>query len=83
MILESPIEPVMEADAVTLRCRKNKTPINHIADFYKDGSYIGTGYKGEITIRSVSKSDEGPYKCSISGAGESPERRLTVRGKRW
>ncbi|KAL7375850.1 hypothetical protein ABVT39_025342 [Epinephelus coioides] len=31
-----------------------------------------------MTISSVSKSDEGLYRCHISGAGESPESRLTV-----
>ncbi|XP_067380114.1 low affinity immunoglobulin gamma Fc region receptor III-A-like isoform X2 [Channa argus] len=80
VILDSPIHPVMEGDSVTLRCRKKKTPTDHIADFYNHGFYIGTGYNGEMTIRSVSKSDEGPLKCSISGAGDSPERWLTVTG---
>ncbi|XP_044198408.1 high affinity immunoglobulin gamma Fc receptor I-like [Thunnus albacares] len=79
VILESPAHPVMEADDVTLRCRKKNTALSHIADFYKHGLHFGTGYKGEMTIHSVSKSDEGPYKCSISGAGESAESWLTVR----
>ncbi|GAA6232326.1 high affinity immunoglobulin gamma Fc receptor IB-like [Lates japonicus] len=34
-----------------------------------------------MTIQNVSKSDEGLYRCSISGAGESPESRLTVLKK--
>ncbi|XP_070849835.1 uncharacterized protein [Chaetodon trifascialis] len=50
----------------------------HIADFFKDGFHLGTQYKSNVTIQNVSKSDEGLYKCSISGAGESPESRLTV-----
>ncbi|XP_067380110.1 low affinity immunoglobulin gamma Fc region receptor III-B-like [Channa argus] len=78
VILDSPIHPVMEGDSVTLRCRKTETATDHIADFYSHGIYIGTGYNGEMTIHSVSKSDEGPLKCSISGAGDSPERWLTV-----
>lgn len=82
VMLESPIHPVMEGDSVTLRCRKNKTPANNIADFYKHGVYTGTGYKGELTIHNVSKSDEGFYKCRISGDGESPEKWLSVRGER-
>ncbi|XP_056225533.1 Fc receptor-like A [Seriola aureovittata] len=79
VILESPVCPVMEEESVILRCRKTKTSTKHIADFYKDGFLIGTGYKGEMTIHSVSKSGEGLYKCSISGTGESTGRRLTVR----
>uniref|UniRef100_A0A4W6DWL5 Ig-like domain-containing protein n=1 Tax=Lates calcarifer TaxID=8187 RepID=A0A4W6DWL5_LATCA len=80
VILESPVHPVTEGESVTLRCRKRNTPINHIADFYRYSFRIGTGYKGDLIIPSVSKSDEGLYKCSISGSGESAESRLTVRG---
>uniref|UniRef100_UPI003AAE5534 low affinity immunoglobulin gamma Fc region receptor II-c-like n=1 Tax=Centroberyx gerrardi TaxID=166262 RepID=UPI003AAE5534 len=80
VILESPVLPVMEGDNVTLNCRTQTTPSNLTADFYKDGFLISrTGSTGEMTIHSVSKSDEGLYKCSISGVGESPESRLPVR----
>lgn len=65
---------------MTLHCRSKKTSIAHIADFYKDGLLIGTGSFGEMTIKSVLKSDEGLYKCSISDFGESPESWLAVRG---
>ncbi|XP_071315702.1 low affinity immunoglobulin gamma Fc region receptor III-A-like [Trachinotus anak] len=79
VILESPDHPVTEGQSVTLRCRNKKTSTNHIADFYRYGLHTGTGYNGEMTIHSVSKSDEGPYKCRLSGAGESAESWLTVR----
>ncbi|XP_071401731.1 low affinity immunoglobulin gamma Fc region receptor II-a-like [Centroberyx affinis] len=78
VILESPVLHVMEGDAVTLNCT-TKTPSNLPADFYKDGFLIRTDSTGEMTIHSVSKSDEGLYKCSISGVGESPESWLAVR----
>lgn len=81
MILESPVRPVMEGSSVTLRCRKRKNTLSSIADFYKDGFQLKTGYKGEMTITNVSMSDEGLYKCNISGAGESPESRLAVKGE--
>ncbi|XP_078020315.1 low affinity immunoglobulin gamma Fc region receptor II-like isoform X3 [Epinephelus lanceolatus] len=77
VILESPAVPVPEGDAVTLSC-KNETTSGRIADFYKDGALILTGYAGNVTIRSVSKSDEGLYKCDIIGVGESAESLLTV-----
>ncbi|KAM4536519.1 Fc receptor-like protein 5 [Odontesthes bonariensis] len=79
VILESPPPPVKEGDSVTLRCRKHNDPTTHIADFYKHGVRIKTGYNGEMIIHRVSKSDEGPYKCSISGFGESTESRLAVQ----
>ncbi|XP_044198090.1 low affinity immunoglobulin gamma Fc region receptor II-like [Thunnus albacares] len=79
VILESSVVPVMEGDTVTLRCR-NKTTSSHLtADFYKNGLFMRSSSTGEITIHSVSKSDEGFYKCNISDVGESPESRLTVR----
>uniref|UniRef100_UPI003AABFEBF low affinity immunoglobulin gamma Fc region receptor III-A-like n=1 Tax=Centroberyx gerrardi TaxID=166262 RepID=UPI003AABFEBF len=81
VILESPALPVMEGDAVTLKCRNKTTPSNLPADFYKDGLLIRTGSTGEMTIRSVSKSDEGLYKCRISHLGDSPESWLAVRGE--
>ncbi|XP_049922774.1 low affinity immunoglobulin gamma Fc region receptor III-like [Epinephelus moara] len=77
VILESPALPVPEGDAVTLSC-KNETTSGRIADFYKDGALILTGYAGNVTIRSVSKSDEGLYKCDIIGVGQSAESLLTV-----
>ncbi|XP_071382263.1 low affinity immunoglobulin gamma Fc region receptor III-A-like isoform X2 [Centroberyx affinis] len=78
VILESPVRPVMKGDAVTLNCT-TKTPSNLPADFYKDGFLIRSDSTGEMTIHSVSKSDEGLYKCDISGVGESPESWLAVR----
>ncbi len=81
VILESPVLPVKEGDQVTLHCKKKKSPADLIADFYKNGLRIRTGYKGNMTIYNVSTSDEGLYKCNISGGGESPESRLVVRGE--
>uniref|UniRef100_UPI003AAE61F5 cell adhesion molecule CEACAM20-like n=1 Tax=Centroberyx gerrardi TaxID=166262 RepID=UPI003AAE61F5 len=78
VILQSPVLPVMEGAAVTLNCT-TKTPSNLPADFYKDGSLIRTESTGQMTIHRVSKSDEGLYKCNISGPGESPLSWLAVR----
>ncbi|XP_055772863.1 low affinity immunoglobulin gamma Fc region receptor II-b-like, partial [Salvelinus fontinalis] len=77
VILESPVLPVTEGDSVTLHCRYQGTSSNLTADFYKDGSLIGTETTGEMTIPAVSKSDEGLYKCSTS-EGESPESLMTL-----
>uniref|UniRef100_A0AAX7TKX3 Ig-like domain-containing protein n=2 Tax=Astatotilapia calliptera TaxID=8154 RepID=A0AAX7TKX3_ASTCA len=73
VILEIPAVPVMEGETVTLGCRNKTTSFNFTTDFYKDGLHISTNSTQNMTIHRVSKSDEGYYKCSISGAGESPE----------
>ncbi|XP_032381458.1 low affinity immunoglobulin gamma Fc region receptor II [Etheostoma spectabile] len=79
VVLESPALPVMEGDAVTLRCRTKMTPFSsRITNFYKDGRLVGSSPTGNLTIESVFKSHEGRYKCNIPGAGESPESRLAV-----
>ncbi|KAE8279471.1 hypothetical protein D5F01_LYC23060 [Larimichthys crocea] len=78
VILESPVH-VTEGDHVTLKCQKKKDSGHPIAEYYKDGLRIKTVYEGNMTIFNVSASDEGFYKCYISGAGESPESWLAVR----
>ncbi|XP_045069742.1 basement membrane-specific heparan sulfate proteoglycan core protein-like isoform X3 [Coregonus clupeaformis] len=78
VILESPVHPVTKEDSVTLRCKYRTISSNFKADFYKDGVLIKNETTGEMTIPTVSKSDEGFYKCK-SGQGESPESWVTVR----
>ncbi|CAI5660968.1 unnamed protein product [Oreochromis niloticus] len=78
VILESPAVPVLMEETVTLSCRNKIASSNFTADFYKNGCPIHRGATGSMTIQRVSKSDEGLYKCSISGAGESPESWLNV-----
>uniref|UniRef100_A0AAQ6ITM4 Ig-like domain-containing protein n=1 Tax=Anabas testudineus TaxID=64144 RepID=A0AAQ6ITM4_ANATE len=79
VILEIPALPVMEGEAVTLTYRNKTTSSQTSADFYYYGDFIGSSSTGNMNIHNVSKSDEGLYKCSISGAGESAESRLIVR----
>uniref|UniRef100_A0AAX7VN62 Ig-like domain-containing protein n=1 Tax=Astatotilapia calliptera TaxID=8154 RepID=A0AAX7VN62_ASTCA len=81
VILQSPVLPVMEGDDVTLLCETKTTPSNLPAAFYKDGSLIRKQPTGHMTIQHVSRSDEGLYKCDISGHGESPSSWITVTGK--
>ncbi|MEQ2301637.1 hypothetical protein AMECASPLE_038147 [Ameca splendens] len=78
VILNISAQPVKEGSDVTLRCINKNTEKTHISDFYKNGSHLGIYYKTGLTLSKVSKSDEGLYKCSISGAGESPESWLAV-----
>ncbi|XP_049424611.1 carcinoembryonic antigen-related cell adhesion molecule 20-like [Epinephelus fuscoguttatus] len=79
VILESPVLPVEEGNNVTLTCRKKMSSSHLSAGFYKDGVLIRSSSTGEMTIHSVSKCDQGLYKCHISGAGESPESWMAVR----
>ncbi|XP_030609945.1 Fc receptor-like protein 3 [Archocentrus centrarchus] len=81
VILESPVHPVQEGDAVTLRCTNKSISFSSHANFYKDGLFIGNSSTGIVTIHKVSKSDEGFYKCNIYGAGSSPASWLAVRGQ--
>ncbi|KAI3376430.1 hypothetical protein L3Q82_016437 [Scortum barcoo] len=71
----------MEGDDVTLHCKTKTPPSNLPAAFYKDGSLIRPESAGHMTIRHVSKSDEGLYKCHISSHGESPPSWISVSGK--
>uniref|UniRef100_A0A3Q3E0M4 Ig-like domain-containing protein n=1 Tax=Labrus bergylta TaxID=56723 RepID=A0A3Q3E0M4_9LABR len=79
VILESPIS-VVEGEAVTLRCRRKTTSSNLSADFYKDGRFIRRSSTGNMSIPSVSKCDEGFYKC-ISVGRESAESLMAVQGE--
>uniref|UniRef100_A0A6Q2Z2N1 Ig-like domain-containing protein n=1 Tax=Esox lucius TaxID=8010 RepID=A0A6Q2Z2N1_ESOLU len=79
VILESPVHPVTEGDSLTLLCtHRNQPHTNTKADFYKDGVLISNDSIQEMTIPTVSKSDEGFYKCK-SDQIESPESWVTVR----
>uniref|UniRef100_A0A3Q2NT49 Ig-like domain-containing protein n=1 Tax=Fundulus heteroclitus TaxID=8078 RepID=A0A3Q2NT49_FUNHE len=80
VILQSPVLPVMEGDDVTLSCHTKTAPSNLPAAFYKDGSLIRTEPAGHMTLHHVTSSDEGLYRCSISGHGESPSSRISVSG---
>ncbi|XP_039458609.1 low affinity immunoglobulin gamma Fc region receptor II-like [Oreochromis aureus] len=78
VILEIPAVPVMEGEDVSLRCRNKMLSSSIAADFYKYGRHIGSSVTGNMTIHRVSKSDEGLYKCKISGGEESSESWLSV-----
>ncbi|CAJ1048290.1 low affinity immunoglobulin gamma Fc region receptor II-a-like [Xyrichtys novacula] len=82
VILEIPVLPVVEGDNVTLTCRNKLLSSNFTSQFFKDGLLMDSSSTGTMTIHSVSRSNEGLYKCSISEAGESPESWLKVRGPR-
>uniref|UniRef100_A0AAX7SER5 Ig-like domain-containing protein n=1 Tax=Astatotilapia calliptera TaxID=8154 RepID=A0AAX7SER5_ASTCA len=79
VILQSPVFPVFEGNNVTLRCISKTTHTNQSANFYKDDGLIDRSPSDNMEINSVSRSDEGRYKCSISGVGTSPESWLHVR----
>ncbi|XP_061565831.1 high affinity immunoglobulin gamma Fc receptor I-like [Cololabis saira] len=79
VILQSPVLPVMEGDNVTLSCR-TETP-NLSAHFYRDDTLLSSELAGHMTLQHVSRSDEGRYRCHISGLGKSPPSWLFVRAR--
>ncbi|CAI5686065.1 unnamed protein product [Oreochromis niloticus] len=84
VILESPIDPVMEGNQVTIRCSYKGedeyiSKSDFLAAFYKDGVFIGTGDAGTMTFSALSKSDGGFYKCKHPSKGESRQSFLAVR----
>lgn len=78
VILDSPVLPVVEGHHVTLSCRYKSAHVL-MTDFYKDGLLIGSSSTGNLSLHTVSRSDEGLYKCDVRGSGESPQSWLTVR----
>ncbi|KAM9717604.1 low affinity immunoglobulin gamma Fc region receptor III-like isoform 2-T2 [Menidia menidia] len=79
VVLEVLPEVVVEGDSVTLRCRSRNDSSPRIADFFQHGVRVATGYGGELRLPRAARGHQGAYRCSISGLGESEERRLTVR----
>ncbi|XP_058479678.1 Fc receptor-like B isoform X1 [Solea solea] len=80
VILQSPALPVTEGQNVTLTCKTKAPPSDLPAAFYKDGFLVGTELTRHMTIQRVSKSNEGTYRCDISGMGESPSSWIRVTG---
>ncbi|KAK3567262.1 hypothetical protein QTP86_015710, partial [Hemibagrus guttatus] len=80
VILDSPVHPVTEGRPLNLRClsRSKKIPDSGV-DFYKDDSILQNQTTGEMTISSVSKSDEGFYHCKHLERGESSKSWVSVR----
>ncbi|KAM8748314.1 uncharacterized protein AB9X84_016043 [Acanthopagrus schlegelii] len=80
VILESPVSAVTEGESVTLRCSTQSNSSDLRASiFMKDRSAVGAAITGEMTVHSVSKSDEGLYMCVITDVGASAESWLAVR----
>ncbi|KAG7330486.1 hypothetical protein KOW79_006708 [Hemibagrus wyckioides] len=80
VILDSPVHPVTVGDPLTLHClyRSKMIPGSGV-DFYKDDSILQNQTTGEMTISSVSKSDEGFYHCKHPEGEESPKSWVSVR----
>ncbi|XP_058479680.1 low affinity immunoglobulin gamma Fc region receptor II-like [Solea solea] len=77
VILGAPVHPVAEGDDVTLRCERPTPSSNLTARFYRDDLFVLSSASGNMTMRDVSKSHEGRYRC-VLGDEESPDSWLTV-----
>ncbi|KAK3521059.1 hypothetical protein QTP86_017276 [Hemibagrus guttatus] len=83
VILDSPVHPVTEGRPLILRCfSRSKNIADSGVDFYKNDSILQYQTTGEMTISSVSKSDEGFYHCKHPERGESPKSWVSVRGEK-
>ncbi|KAI5608211.1 Fc receptor-like protein 5 [Silurus asotus] len=80
VILDSPVHPVTEGRSLTLRCLYRKTTAG--MGFYKDDSVLQSKTTLDMTISSVSTSDEGFYHCKNPERGDSPKSWISVRGKK-
>ncbi|CAL8241304.1 unnamed protein product [Merluccius merluccius] len=85
--LVSPVLPVMEGDNVTLSCiHRNRTTkiidTGFQAFYYKNGKLMRQSDKlsANVNFRSVTKDDEGLYKCNHLAWGSSHDSYLTVIG---
>ncbi|KAJ8248684.1 hypothetical protein COCON_G00233550 [Conger conger] len=75
MIIQCPAQPVAEGDWVILRCHYWRRRGNATA-FYKDGVLLSNGTA--MTIRNVTRADQGLYMCADSDGTASPESWLSV-----
>ncbi|XP_058874338.1 Fc receptor-like protein 5, partial [Acipenser ruthenus] len=84
VILQTPLQPVIEGDSLTLRCRVRTNYTFTRIVFFKDNEEIQSQNNKELSVDRVSKSDEGSYKCramwiSSTYSGDSAEVQVSVR----
>ncbi|XP_058874335.1 Fc receptor-like protein 5 [Acipenser ruthenus] len=84
VILQTPLQPAIEGDSLTLRCRVRTNYTFTRIVFFKDNEEIQSPNNTELSVDRVSKSDEGSYKCramwnSSTYSGDSAEVRVSVR----
>ncbi|XP_048866061.1 high affinity immunoglobulin gamma Fc receptor I-like isoform X2 [Brienomyrus brachyistius] len=80
VIIQGPTQSVLHGGNVTLHCCYRGVSPRNIT-FYKDGMEIETRGDGKMTMRGVTKEDEGFYSCSGKGTGTiSAETWVSVTG---
>lgn len=85
IVLEAPWVPVTEGDDMTLRCwqqdRSTKIITPARAGFHVNYKFIDKSEEGTITIKGVTKADEGFYQCSTRAEGMGHKTWITVKAR--
>ncbi|CAJ1086054.1 LOW QUALITY PROTEIN: uncharacterized protein LOC119911918 [Xyrichtys novacula] len=81
IILESPVHPVTEGNSVRLSCNLRSSDKTSPVFFYHNDKLIQKDTRSELNISAVLKSDEGFYKCQISGE-ESAQSWMSVKAQK-
>ncbi|XP_068579537.1 uncharacterized protein [Cebidichthys violaceus] len=77
VFLELPTLPVIAGSDVTLRC-KTRDSSTQTVYFFSNGSFIGLGLTGELTISDVQRPHEGLYWCSTGLLSTSSKTWMSV-----
>ncbi|KAG7492457.1 hypothetical protein MATL_G00014620 [Megalops atlanticus] len=80
LILESPSQPLLEGESLTLCCRIRGF-VHYSGVFYKDSRELRSSADGQLIISAASLTDTGSYRCKhATWRLSSPSSRVTVRG---
>ncbi|KAK7910012.1 hypothetical protein WMY93_014696 [Mugilogobius chulae] len=79
VLLSVPIYPILLGTSVTLACLSNHPNNNKFeASFFRDADFLGIKPSATLTLPSVTRKDEGLYRCEIASRGRSKQVPLRI-----